>query len=110
MITVTVGGRRKVDETALATSPGRLDASGYAKIDYELRRNIIVSPSINIVYEDYNGIPREDWVVVPGLRLDYLVNRHFSVGARYVYTSRDSNVNVNDFDRHIAGINAKAQF
>ena len=110
LITVTVGGRRKVDETALAISPGRLDASGYVKIDYELRRNIIVSPSINIVYEDYTGIPREDWVVEPGLRLDYLVNRHFSVGARYVYTSRDSNVNVNDFDRHIVGINAKAQF
>ena len=110
LMTVTIGGRRKVDETALATSPGRLDASGYLEIDYELRRNIIVSPSINIVYEDYTGIPREDWVVEPGLRLDYLVNRHFSVGARYVYTSRDSNVSVNDFDRHIVGIHAKAQF
>ena len=110
LITVTVGGRRKVDETALAIAPGRVDSSAYVRIDYELRRNFIVSPSINVVYEDYTGIAREDWVVEPGLRLDYLINRHFSVGARYIYTSRNSNVNVNDFDRHLVGINAKAQF
>ena len=110
MATVTIGGRRTVDETALALSPGRIDSTGYVRIDYELRRNFIVSPSFNVVYEDYTGIARDDWVVEPSLRLDYLINRHFSVGARYIYTNRDSNVNLNDFERHIVGINAKAEF
>lgn len=109
LMTVSIGGRRTVNESGLAAAPGRIDSTLQATIDYELRRNIIVSPSISVGHEDYVGIARTDWVVEPRLNLDYLVNRHFSVGAGYRYMTRDSNVNANDFDRHIVSVNAQAK-
>jgi hypothetical protein len=110
LMTVTLDGSRNVNETGLAGAAGRIDSSFEVVLDYELRRNLIVSPSIGFTHEDYAGIARADFIYRPALKVDYLINRYFSVGAEYAYTHRDSNVNVNDFDRHLVSVNAQAKF
>jgi len=110
LITVTLKGERLINEAGIVGAGGRIDSDVSIALDYELRRNVIVSPSVSILYEDYVGIPRSDFVAEPNLKVDYLINRNFSVGAEYAYTIRDSSMSVNDFNRHYVGINAQAQF
>lgn len=110
LMTVTLNGERKVDETGLTGSPGRTDSSIDVTLDYELRRNLIVSPSIAFTHEDYVGSSRRDNVFNSQLNIDYLINRNFSIGAGYSYTVRDSNFPGNDYDRHYVSVNAQAKF
>lgn len=110
LMTFTFKGERAVEETGLAASAGRIDSSLEVVLDYELRRNVIVSPSIGFTNEEYAGISRTDNVFYPGLKIDYLINRNFSVGGEYAYTVRKSSVSANDFDRHFVSLNAQAKF
>jgi hypothetical protein len=110
LMTLTFNGERNVSETGIAGAAGRIDTSFEVVLDYELRRNVIVSPSVGFTHEDYAGIARADRVYQPALKIDYLINRNFSAGAEYAYTHRDSSVNANDFDRHFVSLNAQAKF
>jgi hypothetical protein len=110
LITANFEGRRTVSETGIGGAIGRIDTTFGVVVDYEFRRNLIISPSIDFLHEDYAGISRSDWVVEPKLRIDRLINRYFSVGAEYAYTHRSSNIGANDFDRHIVSVNAQAKF
>ena len=110
LMTVTLNGNRTADESGLAGSPGRIDSSIDLTLDYELRRNLIVSPSFAFTHEDYVGSSRKDNVFNSRLDVDYLINRNFSVGASYSYTVKDSNFAGNDYDRHYVGVNAQAKF
>ncbi len=110
LITAELKGRRFVSETGIAGALGRIDSTLGVAVDYEFRRNLIISPSIDFTHEDYAGAARADWIVQPKLRVDRLINRYFSIGALYEYTRRASNIGANEYDRHIVGVNAQAKF
>lgn len=110
LMTVTVTGERQVRDGTGAGAAGRIDSSFQAVLDYELLRNLIISPSLRFAHEDYVGLARTDTVLESGLKLQYLVNRFFAVGAEYLFTTRDSNVTGADYVRHQASIHATAQF
>ncbi len=110
LITVTIGGEGHIEDTTVAGSPGRLSSSGHIIVDYELLRNLIVSPQVRIDQIKYYGIARDDLLIAPGIRLDYMLNRHLHVGGEYFFMSRDSSVDTFDYERHLLGIYAKAQF
>lgn len=110
LMTVTLRGERSIEETGLAGSVGRIDSSLELVLDYELRRNVIVSPSIAFSHEDYSGISRTDNIINPALKVDYLFNRNFILGLGYSYTLRDSSVSGVGYDRHYVGVNAQAKF
>ena len=110
LITVTLGGEGRIEDTAVASASGRISRSGHVIVDYELLRNLIVSPQVRIDHIDYFGTARDDLLITPGIRLDYMANRYLHVGGEYFFTSRDSSVNAFDYDRHLLGFYAKAQF
>ena len=109
-MTVTLKGNRSVDESGLAGSPARVDSNVEVTLDYELRRNLIVSPSIAYSHEDYPGSSRIDNVFAPELKIDYLVNRNLTLGLGYTYVLRESNVSGVGYDKHYVGVNAQAKF
>jgi len=110
LITVTLGGEGRIEDTTIAAASGRISSSGHVIVDYELLRNLIVSPQITVLHQDYTGISRDDLLITPGIRVDYMANRYLHVGGEYFFTSRDSSVDVFDYDRHLFGLYAKAQF
>lgn len=110
LTTATFKGRRVVSESGIGVAAGRVDTDFKVALDYELRRNIIVSPSMGFEHQDFVGFSRTDMVFNPNLRIDYLINRYFTVGAEYDYTNRISNIGANEFDRHIVRVNAQAKF
>ena len=110
LITVTIGGEGRIEDTTIATASGRISSSGHVIVDYELLRNLIVSPQISILQQDYTGISRDDLLITPGIRVDYMANRYLHVGGEYFFASRDSSVDLFDYDRHLLGLYAKAQF
>jgi len=110
LITVTIGGEGRIEDTTVAGASSRHSSAGHVIVDYELLRNLIVSPQVRIDHIDYSGTARDDLLITPGIRLDYMANRYLHVGGEYFFTSRDSSVNAFDYDRHLLGFYAKAQF
>jgi hypothetical protein len=110
LITVTIGGEGRIEDTTVVGASGRLSSSGHINVDYELLRNLIVSPQVRIDHIDYSGIARDDLLIASGIRLDYMLNRRLHVGGEYFFEFRDSSVGILDYDRNLLGIYAKAQF
>lgn len=110
LVTVTIGGEGRIEDTTVAGASGRISSSGHIIVDYELLRSLIISPQISVEQKDYTGISRDDLFITPGIRVDYMMNRHLHVGGEYFFTSRDSSVDIFDYERHLFSLYAKAQF
>ncbi len=78
--------------------------------DYELRRNLIFSMSAAYEHDKFFGQVREDNVYAVNAGLDYLLNRISSVGLRYKFVRRNSNLPTSTYDRHEIGIDVTAHF
>jgi hypothetical protein len=88
----TVGftaGRRVVD-IGVIESPSALQTTLGARVDHELRRNVILTASANVSNYDYQEIDRSDDVNDLSLVAAYKLNKrvHFEVFARHI--ARDS--------------------
>lgn len=70
-------------------------------VDHDIRRNIRLSANAGFRQNDFRGIDRKDDTIRLGAGASYLLNRNLSVDANYTFTDRDSNINVNDYRRHI---------
>ena len=79
-------------------------------VDYEFRRNVVIS--LAAIYENdrFFGQSRVDENYIALAELKYLLNRHWSVSVRHRYTDRRSNFAPAVFDRHEIGLNVTAQF
>jgi len=111
LMTVKFRAERKVAE-ATTPEPGfgaRLDTSVAGQVDYELLRNVILSAGTKYTQEDFGGTDRTDKVIRATAGVDYLMNRHLKLGARYEYMQRDSSDPQFRYDRHTVMFNATAQ-
>lgn len=71
------------------------------RMDYELRRNIVLSGWFNYQNQDYYDFPRDDDTYVAGAAVKYLINRYVTAQLNYTYT---------DFDTNFNGINGAESF
>lgn len=111
LMTLTLDGESQVnDSPTIGLEGGRIDSKLGAVLDYELLRNLIISPYGEFRREDYNQIDRLDLVCQFGLNVDYLVNRYVEVGAGYDFTHRNSDFPAASFDRHLVRLNVTAHF
>ena len=110
LITLTAEAERRVDQTIQSGASGRLDTALKLTADYELLRNLILSPYVSYIHSDYVGSGRKDEVVETGINADFLINRNFSASLFYEYKDRSSNFATYDFSRNFAGVGLKAQF
>ena len=110
LIDVHFNAEQLVAQTS-ETSPNAVLANAVQLgLDYELRRNIIVSLTGGYENDRFAGQVRKDDVLTSETRVKYLVNRFAAVAAYYRYTKRDSDVSAFNFDKHLVGLNVTAQF
>ena len=57
------------------------------KVDYEVWRNLLISPRAGVFADDYIDSDLEDISWEAGLEADYRMNCFWSLGARYLYSA-----------------------
>jgi hypothetical protein len=110
LFTVNLLGESKVAETTIVGASGRVDRSLALVVDYEFRRNVIISPYAKYTHQSFEGSTREDDLFEVGVDVDYLINRHLSASFEYDYENRSSDVAAVDFDSHRVGVFMKVQY
>ncbi|XIA66485.1 outer membrane beta-barrel protein [Bradyrhizobium sp. TZ2] len=110
LLDVHFNAEQIVTQTSDTSATGVLANAVQLGLDYELRRNVIVSLAGGYENDRFFGQLRKDNVVTSDTRVKYLVNRFAAVSAYYRYTKRDSDVPVFSYDKHLVGMNVTAQF
>lgn len=92
LTTVTLNGGRRVVDTGVYDSPSAISTSIGARVDHELRRNIILSAEAGFSNDDYQEIDRSDDMTSFGVSARYKMNKkvHFEAFARHL--NRDSSL------------------
>jgi hypothetical protein len=110
LLDVHFNAEQIVTQTSDTSATGVLANAVQLGLDYELRRNVIVSLAGGYENDRFFGQFREDNVVTSDTRIKYLANRFSAVSAYYRYTKRDSDIPVYSYDKHLVGMNVTAQF
>ncbi len=110
LIDVHFNAEQLVTQTSDTSSTGVLANAVQLGLDYELRRNVIISLAGGYENDRFFGQTRKDNVITSDTRVKYLMNRFSAVSAYYRYTRRDSDTPVFSFDKHLVGLNVTAQF
>lgn len=79
-------------------------------VDYELRRNVVLSLAGTYENDKFFGSSREDDVYASRSELKYLLNRYFTVSLRHRYLTRSSSEPSSSYDKHEVGLNVTATF
>ena len=110
MVDVHFKAERIVTQAAETTAAGvQADALQLA-VDYELRRNVVLSVAGMYEVDRFVGQFRKDTVYSTLAEVKYLFNRYSYVSLRHQYVNRDSNIPSSVYDKHEVGINVTAQF
>jgi hypothetical protein len=99
-----------VTETSDTSSSGVLANALQLGLDYELRRNVIVSLAGGYESDRFFGQTRKDHVITSDASIKYLLNRFGAISLFHRYTARNSDNPAFSFDKHQVGINVTAQF
>ena len=81
LTTVTLTGARRVVDTGIFTSPSAVSTDFGARVDHELRRNIILSAEAGFTNYDYQEIDRSDDMPSFGVSARYKMNKRVHVEA-----------------------------
>jgi hypothetical protein len=80
------------------------------RVDHELLRNVLIGGEVSYTRDDFQDSGgRVDNRYDVGPDITYLINRHFSVGAGYVFTKQDSDDNEEEFTRNVVTLRLTAQ-
>ncbi len=110
LVDITFKAESNVGQTVqTATSDIQQDIFSIV-LDYELRRNILLSLKAAYERDDYLDSPRKDDVYSFAIESRYKANRNFTLGVGYQYFWRDSDVPTQSFTKHQVGMNVTAQF
>lgn len=99
-----------VTQTSQTSSSGVLANAQELGLDYEVRRNIILSMTGAYETDQFSGVVRKDHVVSTDERIKYKLNRFAAVSIYHQYTDRNSDNPLFSFDKHQVGLNVTAQF
>ncbi|MEM6534015.1 MAG: outer membrane beta-barrel protein [Pseudomonadota bacterium] len=90
LTTVGFNAGRSVQDLGLVESSSATQTRFGARVDHELRRNIIVSGFASIADEDYDDIDRTDEVLSYGISATYKLNKNVHTEAFARHTERDA--------------------
>jgi hypothetical protein len=110
LLDVHLKAEQIVTETSDTSSTGVLANAYQLGLDYELRRNVIISLAGGYENDRFFGQSRKDRVMTSDARIKYLMNRYGSISVFHRYTDRNSDIPSFSFDKHQVGINVTAQF
>jgi hypothetical protein len=92
LTTLHLTAARLVNDTTFVQVSATDDQSIGIGIDHELLRNLILRGNVGFTRSDFRGAPRTDQLIDVAFGAEYLMNRFFSVAARYAYQQRTSDV------------------
>ncbi|MDF2810101.1 MAG: hypothetical protein K0S56_1132 [Microvirga sp.] len=75
------------------TGSAVVSSNAGVRLDYEFRRNIVLSGWFDYLNQDYDEFPRKDDQYMVGAELRYFINRFATARLNYVYTDFDTNFN-----------------
>jgi len=110
LLDVHFNAEQLVTQTADTSSVGVLADALQLGLDYELRRNVIVSLAGGYESDRFFGQLRKDHVITSEASIKYLLNRFGSVSLFHRYTARNSDIPAFSYDKNQVGINVTAQF
>jgi len=110
LIDVHLRAEQIVTQTSDTSSTGVQADAVQLGVDYEFRRNVIVSVRGGYEKDRFFGQARSDAVITADSRVKYMMNRFGAVSLFHRYTQRNSNIPTFSFDKHQVGINVTAQF
>ena len=110
LLDIHFNAEQLVTETSDTSVTGVLANAVQLGLDYELRRNVILSLAGGHESDRFFGQLRKDHVLTSDARVKYLMNRFSAVSAYYRYTVRDSDIPIFNYDKHLVGLNVTAQF
>ena len=99
-----------VTETSQTSSTGVLANALQLGVDYELRRNVILSAAAGYETDKFFGMARKDRVTSTDASIKYVLNRFGAISLYHRYTDRNSDIPMFSFDKHQVGINVTAQY
>ena len=85
LTTVTATASRSIEETPVAGASGFVYTVFNLRADHELRRNILLTPSIGYGLINYRGVDRTDKRPSAGVTATYLLNRLVGVSLGYTF-------------------------
>lgn len=95
--TVNVNLARSVEESSLGAASYVQTQLG-ARVDHELRRNVILSAGVRQDDRDYEGVAREDKYLSADVGATYLLNRRLRLRGGYAFDRNESNAPGEDFE------------
>ena len=87
----------------------RLESEIGLRVDHELRRNLLIGGQVSYERDDFQDTNRTDNRIDVGPNITYFRNRYLSVGARYTFTTRNSDDSDREFDRNLVTVRVTAQ-
>jgi hypothetical protein len=112
LTTVTGRVERHIDQTTDANSSSELAWSGSLGVRHQLRRNVVLGGDVAYSNRLFEGRTsnREDDRYEASAQADYYINRNFSVGAKYRFARRISNLAGNGFSENRVQATVTARF
>jgi len=104
LTTVTASGGGDFRPTTQDDAEANFRSSVGLGVRHELLRNVILAANVDYYRDDFSGIDRTDNTISAGGGVSYLINRNFSVGAGYNYTTRSSDEDDEEFNRNLVRI------
>ena len=98
---------RSVTDTGVVNAAGALTTLLAARVDYELKRNIIVTGQLSHRDDEYEGVERNDDGLAAAVDVLYLVNEHVGASVTFQHAQRDSSGAASgpEFDQETLGLN-----
>jgi hypothetical protein len=90
LATFEFSAQRSVTETGVVGAVGALTTTLAARVDYEMRRNIILTGQVSHRDDDFEGIGRADTGLAAGVDVLYLINQHVGASFSLQHAERDS--------------------
>ncbi|WP_108820414.1 outer membrane beta-barrel protein [Pseudovibrio sp. Alg231-02] len=110
LLVVNFDGRQAVEESSLDGYVSKLTSTAKVSMDYELRRNFVISPIFSFKREDFAGTSRSDDTLRARLETKHLINRNLKFGAYYDFERLKSTEAASSYSRHLIGINARVEY
>ncbi len=109
-LTLTAHASHEIVDEFGASDNGRIETSAGARVEYEIRHDLVATTSVELADLDFIGSTREDRVLVANIGLDYYYTKNWLFTAGYAFETRNSNEAEFDFDRSVVRIGAKLKF
>lgn len=96
--------------TTSGASVGGIEQTRYGvQANYELRRNLIITPEVTYTEGDYQDTGDSEETYTASIKADYFLTRNVALEAGYEFSNRNSSIPVLNYDRNLFMLGVKTK-